>query len=379
MIVKIRKNANKKMLYNVSQLISSVNWSGSKTQASRKLELSLAYSPFDENFEGFTPELGDIVYFYPDGEKKAVFTGKIIRIGQEAAPGEITVSANDFMTTPLKSNVSLRFKNKTAEYISKYILQSLGCEVGTLVKTGVKLPKMIFDGANAYDAIIQSYRKAARKTKKKYMPYMDSIKFCVGESGKDSGITLKLKTNVISSSFEQSAEDIINKVIVFDEDGKRIGTFREKESEKNFGTIQETVTLSSGETAAQAARGTLKAPTKEVKVEALGNIDCISGRMVRLYDSMTGLTGKFFIENDTHTFANGTHTMSLDLAFQNIMEGDEDPRGRPEVSENATCWYSTSSNCYHAKKSCGRMNNPIKSTVREAAKTGRRKCANCWE
>ena len=380
MIVKIRKISNKKMVYNITPLIAGVTWSGSKNQASRKLEISIAYSPFDSNFEGFTPELGDIVYFYPDGEKKAAFLGKITTTSQAAGPGTTSAGASDFMASLLKSNVTLRFKNKAPEYIARYILNYLGVNVGTIAKTGVKLSKMIFDGENAYGAIMKSYYKAAKKVKKKYKPFMDGTNFCIGESGKDSGVTLKLGTNVTATSFERSAEDIVNRVVVFDEDGKRVGVFEEKESEKNFGIFQDVVSLSSGESAAQASAAAFKRPTKEAKVDALGNIKCISGRTVKLFDPQTGLTGKFIIENDTHSFSNGMHTMSLDLAFENIMEGgDEGKKAKPEATESATCWYSSGSKKYHAKKNCGGLKSPIKTTVREAAKTGRGKCSNCWE
>ncbi len=380
MIVKIRKISNKKMVYNITPIVESVTWSGSKNQASRKLEFSIAFSPFDSNFNGFSPELGDIAYFYPDGAKTASFIGKISTIGQTAGPGTISVGANDFMANLLKSNVTLRFKNKAPEYIARYILNYLGVSVGTIAKTGVKLSKAIFDGENAYNAIIQSYYKAAKKIKKKYKPFMNGIKFCIGESGKDSGITLKIGTNVISSSFDQSAEDIINRVVVFDEDGKLIGTFREKDSESKFGIFQDVVSLSSGESAAQASSAAFKRPTKEAKVEAIGNIGCVAGKTVKLFDPQTGLTGRFFIENDSHTFSNGMHKMSLDLAFENIMEGGDDKKAKkPEATDSAVCWYSSGSKKYHSKKSCGGLKVPIKSTVREAAKTGRGKCTNCWE
>lgn len=376
----IEKLRNKKYVYDITDLISSVSWSGSKNQASRKLDISIASSPFDGNFDGFSPELGDILYFYPDGVKHASFLGKISSISQTAGPGTISVSANDFMTSLLKSNVTLRFKDKTPEYISKYILNYLGVSVGSLAKTGIKLKKMIFDNENAYNAIIKSYYKAAKKVKKKFMPYMNGIKFCIGESGKDCGITLKIGTNVISSSFEQSSEDIVNRVVVFDENGKNVGTFKEKDSENKFGIFQDTVSLSSGENAATAAQAAFRRPTKEAKVDAIGHISCIAGRTIRLFDATTGLTGKFFIENDTHTFSNGIHTMSLDLAFQNIMEGGDDKKKKkPEATDKSICWYSSNSKKYHSKSSCGKMKQPIKTTVREAVKTGRGKCSNCWE
>ncbi len=379
MKIVLKKNTNKKVTYDLTQLVTTLSWSGSKTQASRKLELGIAVSPFDKNFGGISVDLGDILYFYPDKAKKAIFTGKVLSISQSAGPGEMNLSASDFMSTLLKSKVTMRFKNKSPEQIAKTILSALGVETGTIAKTKIKLKKMIFDGETAYNAIIKSYYKAAKKNKKRYKPYMDGIKFCIGESGRDSGITLKLGTNVTATSLERSAEDIVNRVIVFDENGKKVGTYREKDSEKAFGICQETVSLSGGESAKSAANAAFKGATKEAKVDALGSFECYSGRMVKLFDDTTGLWGKFFIENDTHNIANGIHTMSLDLAFQNTMEGDETKKKKPEATDKSVCWYSESGKKYHAKKSCGGLKKPIKTTVREAVKTGRGKCSNCWE
>lgn len=379
MKIVLKKVTNKKVTYDLTQLITGITWSGSKAQASRKLELGIAFSPFDENFSNVSVDLGDIIYFYPDGAKKATFLGKVLSTSLSAGPGEMNIQASDFMSTLLKSKITMRFKNKSPEQIAKAILSSLGFPIGSIAKTKIKLKKMIFDGETAYNAIIKSYFKASKKSGKKYKPYMDGIDFCIGESGRDSGITLKLGTNVTATSFERSAEEVVNRVVVFDENGKRVGTYRNKDSEKLFGVCQETVTLSSGETAKSAANATFKSPTKEAKVDALGSFSCVSGRTLRLYDDQTGLWGKFFIENDTHTISNGIHTMSLDLEFQNIMEGDETKKKKPEATDKSVCWYSSGSKKYHAKKSCGGLKNPIKTTVREAAKTGRGKCSNCWE
>ena len=84
MKVILRKITNKKVTYDLTQLAASINWSGSRTQASRKLELRLAYSPFDPNFKNIQIDLGDIVYFYQDGAKKPIFTGKVLSTSQGA-------------------------------------------------------------------------------------------------------------------------------------------------------------------------------------------------------------------------------------------------------------------------------------------------------
>ena len=48
-----------------------------------------------------------------------------------------------------------------------------------------------------------------------------------------------------------------------------------------------------------------------------------AGNGVEVYDKATGLNGLFWIDSDTHTWENGTHIMSLELNFKNIMDSKE--------------------------------------------------------
>lgn len=47
------------------------------------------------------------------------------------------------------------------------------------------------------------------------------------------------------------------------------------------------------------------------------------GATALVWNSATGLNGVFWIDSDTHTWENGTHIMSLELNFKNIMDSKE--------------------------------------------------------
>lgn len=51
-----------------------------------------------------------------------------------------------------------------------------------------------------------------------------------------------------------------------------------------------------------------------------GDLRCIAGNGVEVYDQATGLSGLFWIDSDSHTWENGTHIMNLELNFKNIMD-----------------------------------------------------------
>ena len=90
-----------------------------------------------------------------------------------------------------------------------------------------------------------------------------------------------------------------------------------------YGIFQDAYVKEEGVNATTAAKNMLIGVSKESSVEAIGNIKCISGYAVKIKDSLTGLTGKFWINTDSHTWSNGVHTMSLNLAFKNIMDMQE--------------------------------------------------------
>lgn len=377
MIVKLKKATNKKMIYNITNLVTSLSWSGSDKQTSRKLEMSLINSPFDGNVSNVTAESGDIVYFYFDGEKK--FIGRILTISSTASPGTNSYMAKDYMNILLGSKVYYNFKNTTPEKIAGKILSDLGVSKGEIAKTNVNISKMLIDGDTGYNAILSAYYKAFKKNKKKYMPQMDGTSFCIKEKGESSGVKLKLSENVTDTSLEENAEGVINKILIYDENGKKVGSVQDADSIKLFGIYQEVYKKEQGVNAETAAKALLKSSEKTAKVSAIGDIRCVAGKSVYLYDDITGLWGKFYIENDTHRFESGIHTMDLDLVFKNIMEGDESSSSNPIATEDKVCYFTTSGNKYHSKSTCSNMDKPSRSTVAKAIKAGKSKCSRCWK
>lgn len=375
--VKLKKGASRSVIYDISRLVTSIGWSGSASEASRSLDLAVVQNPFDK--ELITPEIetGDIVYFYTDSVLRLV--GRVVSKSKTSSPGDVTVKVFDFMNLLLKSKVSYVFKNTTPEKIARRVLSDLGIPVGTLKRTGVIIKKWIVDEESAYNVIIGAYYRAFQKTKVRYMPVMDGVKFSIKERGTDSGAILRLDANVTESSVDESAEDIVNRVVIYDDKGKKIGVVQDKDSIRLFGISQEIYKKEDGVAVKEGARALLQSPTKEAKISALGNIDCTAGKSVTVQDTVTGLIGKFWIEDDSHSFSGNTHTMSLTLSFQNLMEGAEADGAKPIATGDSVCFYSTGGDKFHSARKCGTgLVAPIQSTVNEAIKAGKQKCSRCW-
>jgi hypothetical protein len=138
--------------------------------------------------------------------------------------------------------------------------------------------------------------------------------------------------------------------------------------------------------------------TKEASVSAIGNVKAISGYSIEINDTATGLKGKFYITDDSHTFENGTHTMSLGLAWKNEMdEGAEvseqtKENDKKKLTNSSKCYYLENATTYHSSKDCSacKGKNTKKSTVAKMKKIkiakgknkGKRKykaCSKCWD
>lgn len=307
----------------ISNFVSSITWSGSVSQASRSLELSLVYSPFDKNIKDIGIKPGDRLKLYEDG--KLLINAMVYTRERVSEQGTISYTGRDELNRLLRSNGTYNFKNTTPERIVTTVCNDLKVSTGTIAETKVPIKKMLVDGESFYNIIMKAYTKAYKSTGKKYMPFMYNEKLSILEKGEAiSDFYLKDDVNITASDYSESIENIVNKVKIYDDKGKQIGEVKNPDSINLHGIFQDVYTKEDGVNPITAANNMLTGTEKTASIEGIGNVSCISGYSVKIKDSITGLTGKFWIDNDSHTWENGIHTMSLELAFKNLMDIQED-------------------------------------------------------
>lgn len=297
---------------------SSLSWEGSASQCSRTVTFTVPYNPYDKNFDMPNIKLGDIISVYDS--KNLIFIGTVTQRERTNAVGMVSFTARDYMHHLLDSSACYKFKNLTPEAITAKVCKDVGISVSSLPQTKINIAKLLIEDSAMYDIIIKAYRKAAKVTGKKYMPKMDGSKLSIIEKGLSSGIVLTTNINITSASYSETIDGMINKVRIYDENGKECGMVSNSANINKYGIYQATYTKEEGVNATTAAKSLLTGITKEANIEALGDIRALSGYSLKIKDKATGLTGVFYIESDSHTFENGTHMMSLGLAFSNTME-----------------------------------------------------------
>lgn len=311
-----KKTGNK---IDISDYIADVTWSGSATQASRKLDISVLHSPLDSNIKDININLGDRLKLYEDG--KLLINAMVYTRERLNEQGTISYSAYDELNRLLRSNGTYNFKNTTAENITNTVCNELKISKGDIAVTKVPIKKLLIDGDNYYNIILKAYTKAFKANGKKYMPFMYDTKLYVIEKGEIiEGFYLDDSINITASSYNEDIESVVNRIRIYDDKGRQIGEVKNTDSISNFGIFQDVYTKEDGVNSTTAAKNLLHGNNKTASIEALGNIKCVSGYGLKIKDSITKLTGIFWIENDKHVWSNGTYTMELELNFKNIME-----------------------------------------------------------
>lgn len=307
----------------ITEIVSSIEWSGDYAQASRILDFNMAVSPTDYYLPKVTLVMGDVIKLLDDDDKE-VFRGYVFSKEKSIGSSEMQVTCYDGLVYLLKSKGTYNFKDMTPQAITGKICSDFGIEVGKL-ESGSKLSR-IFDREEIYNIIMTAYTIESNKTEKLYMPKMIDGKLNVILKGnKKAKYELDARTTIINSSYGESMDNSINRVKIYDEEGKEKGQVK---LEGVPGILQEIYKEEEGIDANVGAKALLKGIEQTASLEALGNFECVTGNAVVIKESFTGLNGLFYIDNDSHTFANGQHSMSLGLSFKNVMdsqEGGDDP------------------------------------------------------
>lgn len=306
----------------ITDYVTSIEWSGSKPQCTRKLGIQVVNAPYDKNIKQLNIKLGETLYLYSDDMKTEYFRGFVTERERSSQTGTITYTAYDIGYYLTKSSATYNFKGKTAETITKVVCDDFKIPVGSLAKTGHS-QKLIVKNCKIYDIIMKAYTQAHQVNKKLYMVKASKGKLNVVEYGATiCTYELTEDTNIYKSSYKESLSNMVNKVKIYDGDGKQIGVVESKSNQK-YGIFQKTYTKEKDKNATTAAKSLLTGIEKTATIEAIGMMQAVTGNGITIVDSATGLKGLFWIIADTHKWVKGVHTMTLSLEFKKSMDEKE--------------------------------------------------------
>lgn len=301
--------------------IVTCDWSGTENQAARQLQFTIPWNPYDNGFKNPKIALGDRVKLF-DG-KKLLFLGVITSREKTASVGTASYSAYDYMHYLLRSKVSRKFSNTTPKAVTVSLCKQAGVKTGKMEDPKTDIGKLFYKDKPIYDIIIAVYRKAYIKNKTRYMPVMSGEKLTIIKKGTSSGVTLDQSKDITNASYHDTTDNMVNYVTIYNKNSNKAGESKNSKQIKKYGKYMDAYTMSEKQELTNAktkADAMLVGITKEASVEALGNVKCVAGKSLKIKDKATGITGKFYISSDSHSFRDGVHTMKLELVQKNTME-----------------------------------------------------------
>lgn len=304
----------------ISNLVSSLTWSGSRLQAARRLEFDYVQDDRDSNVPQVVINNGETVFGHDDAGK-LVFRGNVFDVEKDRRQSRVHITAFDNLFILNKSRTTRKFTSVTPESVASAICSEMGIKPGTFATTNTPVT-FIADNKTGYEIIMMAYTEAAKTTKQKYFPVM------AGEQGDQLDVILKgslidgyiadANANMAESVYKESIEDMVNQVMVTDEQGNAINYVSNQEWMQKYSMIQGVYKTDPNKNTQAGANAMLKGPDRSGYITVLGDYRVIASYSIQVRDSL--FNGQFWIKADTHTFIDGKHEMRLELEFENLMD-----------------------------------------------------------
>ena len=313
----------------ISDIVGDINLSGSIKESTRTLSFKALRADIDKNFEAYNVNLGDRAVFYEikDGKPIKFFEGVIWSKATKDNSVDLDITCYDRAIYLNKNEANGQvFADMSADEVARTIINDLGLVVGNLAKTG----KYSYNlrGLTAYDAIMAAYTKDSEKTGKQYKLVDIDGKINVFEAGEEHPVILEeldepVVGKLIDVSYHESLDELVNEVKAIEDEKKdeKKEAGKDAESQERFGKIQKVL---KGDSSGVA--GLMKGAKTEVEVSCIGDWDMVAGKSIELKSSI--ISGKFYIESDSHKLDDAVHIVDLKLTSELEMDKKGESSGK---------------------------------------------------
>lgn len=315
----------------ITGLTTNVSWSGSSRSVTRHLDVALRLSK-DDKTRIFTPTVGKQVRMSADGKEQ--FRGVITAIGNNS-DSAATLSVVDYNWYLAQNTINYEAKKKTGSQIIRELANKYSIKVGRIADTKYVFPRLVFFGKSIAEIIQTVLYETYIATKSRFAvsSNMGSLEL-LPATPQDVKVHADRGRNLISADSTTSIENVKTSVVLSG------GNDEYRASKKGLRTVQTndkrrklyglmthtehkdgTNRIATLQSQAKALLAQLSAPETSADVTIVGDVSVQAGRVLRVNDTMTGLTGLFWVAADSHTFdANGTHTTQCTLTRTFDME-----------------------------------------------------------
>ena len=301
--------------FDISELVESIKWKGRKGSAARSVSISLLDCKGAQS--GIDVTKGHQLIFSYKG--KELFRGMIMS-QQQSESFKMPITAYDNGIYLSNNKDTFVYENKTVHDIFIDVCKRFGIKYSDVAKTSYKIPELTKSKTTAWDAILDAISQDFKATGTKY--YVNSSKGVLSLIKRRENIlqwVLETGGNIMSYTYKKSIEDIKTRLKILSDEDKVYAVKKNTELEKKIGIFQD-IEKKDDDLSEAKLREHIKETLKEIStpeislsVEALGIPDVISGVGVYVIIDELGIKRTFYVDEDTHTFKGGSHTMNLTL------------------------------------------------------------------
>lgn len=306
-------------------MVKSVSWTGDIKQASRSVTLDVINANTNDwNTSQLSFTCGKQIRLYEDGVE--LFRGVLFETDVKQ-DGTVSLTAYDEAKYLVNNADSRVFKNVKASSAITTLCKEFGVPIGSIADTGHYIKNLVMRERSLWDIFIHALSITKEETGRKYWMYMKEGRLYLVERYKNTVNWMIDDTyNLQTSSKKTSIENLRNsvKLVAGDlEDKKKkaaIKMVQDNASISNYGRMQHVENVGDMKSSrlsdyANKKLKELNKPEIDIDVEVIGYSRIISGKSVFVTDKMTGLSGSYYVLQDTHTWdENGVHTMKLTLS-----------------------------------------------------------------
>lgn len=305
--------------YDISGLAESIKWKGRKGSAARSVSISLLddNSGMNKAVSGIDVTSGNHLIFSYKG--KELFRG-IIMSQQQSDSRKMPITAYDNGIYLSNNKDTFVYENKTVHDIFIDVCKRFGIKYSEVAETKYKIPELTKSKTTAWDAVMDAISQDYKATGTKY--YVHSSKGILSLVKRRENIlqwVLETGSNMTSYSYKKSIEEIKTRLKIYSDEDTVFAVRKNKDMENLIGIFQEIEKKDDDMSEAKLSQHideTLKeisAPEISLDVEAFGIPDVISGTGVYVIINELGIKQTFYVDEDTHTFKDGSYKMSLKL------------------------------------------------------------------
>ena len=315
--------------YDITQLVEQIQWKGRKGSSCRTLNATLIDDDgYQHARSHIDVEQGNQCLFYYDGVE--LFRGIIMTQTQNNSK-KMTFTAYDNGIYLANNKDTFVYENKTASEIFRDCCTRFQIPMGEVAECTYKIPELTKSKTTAFDTIADALSLDFDATGIRH--YITSDKGILNLTTRRENIlqwVIEVGQNISNYTYSKSIESIKTRVKMVSKEGTTIAEKSNSELEKKIGIFQEIEKPEESLTTAQikdmvnSILNEKSTPERTLSLEAIGIIEVVSGIGVYVIIPELELSRTFYVDEDTHTFQDNFHKMSLKLNYANDVEKEQE-------------------------------------------------------